>query len=413
MEKDKQFSKNFIWNTLGTGLNAFTSLFFMIIVTRINGVDEAGVFSIAFSTATILYSFGIYAGRIYQVTELNKEISDKDFIASRIITSVLMIVFLLGFCIFRRYELDKVIIFLLLTIYKVLESFSDVIYGILQKHDKLDKVGKSLFMKSLLSICAFFILNILTKNVVISIIGMILICIIVIICYDFKKVYSYIDFKKKVKIKNVCDIFKKGFFIFAISFLGMYVLNAPKYAIDTYLASEYQTIFGIIVMPATVIGLVAQFLIYPYLNQIVELYKQRDLKRLKQLLFKIIAFVVVFGIVAALLGYLIGTQILGFVYGVDLSIYKLGLAIIIISAILYTIGTICSSILTTVRETFSQFIIYVIVSICAYILANLFTKALEINGAIIAYFFIMAIQSLAYFVYTKVKLKKIFNEEQK
>lgn len=413
MEKDKQFSKNFIWNTLGTGLNAFTSLFFMIIVTRINGVDTAGVFSIAFSTATILYSFGIYAGRIYQVTELNKEISDKDFIASRIITSVLMIISLLVFCVFRRYEIDKIIVFLLLTIYKALEAFSDVIYGILQKHDKLDKVGKSLFMKSILSICAFFILNFITKNVVLSIISMIIVCIIVIICYDFRKVYSYIDFKKRVNSENVWNIYKKGFFICAISFLGMYVLNAPKYAIDTYLASEFQTIFGIIVMPATVIGLVAQFLIYPYLNQIVELYKQKDLKNLKKLLFKIIAFVVAFGIVSALLGYLLGTQILGFVYGVDLSMYKLGLAIIIISAILYTIGTICSSILTTVRETFSQFVIYVIVSVCAFVLANLFTKTLEIKGAIIAYFFIMAIQSLSYFIYTKVKLKKIFNIEQK
>ena len=408
MEKDKQFNKNFIWNTLGTGLNAFNSLFFMIIVTRINGVEQAGIFTLAFSTATILYSIGIYAGRIYQVTELNDEISDKDFIASRIITSVLMIILLLGFCLFRGYDAERIAAFLLLTIYKVLEAFSDVIYGILQKHNNLDMVGKSLFIKSLLSILVFLVLNLITKNMIISIIAMIAICIIVIICYDFRKTSLYIDFEKKVKMKNVWDIFKKGFFIFAISFLGMYVLNAPKYAIDTYLTTEFQTIFGIIVMPATVIGLVAQFLIYPYLNKIVELYKNRDLENLKKLLLKIILLVIVFGVVATLLGYFVGTQILGFIYGIDLSMYKIGLAIIIISATLYTIGTICSSILTTVRETFSQFIIYVIVSIFALVLSNVFTKTLEINGAIIAYFLIMAIQALSYYVYTKIKLRKIF-----
>ena len=412
MEKNKQFSKNFIWNTLGTGFNAFNSLFFMIIVTRINGVDEAGIFTLAFSTATILYSIGIYAGRIYQVTELNKEISDKDFIASRIITSILMIVLILGFCLIRGYDIEKLIIFLLLTIYKVLEAFSDVIYGILQKHENLDIVGKSLFIKSLLSICAFFILNIITKNMILSTITMIVICIIIIIIYDLQKAYSYIDFNIKVKIKNVWNIFKKGFFVFAISFLGMYVLNAPKYAIDTYLTSEIQTIFGIIVMPATVIGLVAQFLIYPYLNQIVTLYKNKDIISLKKVLLKIILFIIAFGVVATLLGYFIGTQILGFIYGIDLSAYKIGLAIIIISATLYTIGTICSSILTTIRETFSQFIIYVIVSIFAFGLSNIFTKTLQINGAIIAYFLIMAIQSLSYYIYTKIKLKQIFKEEQ-
>ena len=93
MEESKQFRKNFIWNTLGTGFNAFNSLFFMIIVTRANGVDQAGIFTIAFSTACILYAIGLYAGRIYQVTELNKNISDKDFIVSRITTNILMIIF--------------------------------------------------------------------------------------------------------------------------------------------------------------------------------------------------------------------------------------------------------------------------------------------------------------------------------
>lgn len=412
MKENIQFRKNFIWNTIGTGFNAFNSLFFMIIVTRINGVDEAGIFTLAFSTATILYSIGIYAGRIYQVTELDEKISDKDFVVSRIITCILMIILILGFCLFRGYEIDKTIIFLLLTIYKMLEAFSDVIYGILQKHDDLDIVGKSLFLKSLLSILVFLVLNLITKNVIISIIAMIIICSVIIVIYDFRKAYSYIDFSKKVKMKNVWDIFRKGFFIFAISFLGMYVLNAPKYAIDTYLTSDYQTIFGIIVMPATVIGLVAQFLIYPYLNKIVELYKNKDIINLKRLLLKIILFVVAFGIVATLLGYFVGTQILGLIYGIDLSMYKIGLAVIIISATLYTIGTICSSILTTVRETFSQFVIYLIVAIFALILSNLFTRALEIKGAIIAYFLIMAIQSLAYFAYTKIKLEKIFKEEQ-
>lgn len=408
MEKDMQFKKNFIWNTLGTGLNAFNSLFFMIIATRINGVEKAGVFSIAFSTACILYAIGLYAGRVYQVTEPDKKITNKDFIASRIITDIIMMVALIVFCIVRRYDTQKFIIFFLLTLYKALEAFSDVIYGVLQKHEKLDIVGKSLFWKSLLSIILFLVVNIITKNMILAISSMIIICIVVMISYDFKKANEYIDYNEKVSKKNVINILKKGFFVFSISFLGMYVLNAPKYAIDTYLTSDIQTIFGIIVMPATVVGLIAQFLIHPYLNQIVELYENRDLKKLKQLILKLILVVVGFGILAAFLGYVIGTQVLGIIYGLDLSMYKLGLAIIIISATLYTIGTLYSAVLTTVRETVSQFIIYIIVAISAYILSGMFTKTWEINGAIIAYLLIMALQSISYILYTNIKLNKIF-----
>ena len=219
MEQTEQFRKNFIWNTLGTGLNAFNSLFFMIIVTRINGFDSAGIFTLAFSTACILYAVGIYAGRVYQVTELNKEISDNDFIVNRIITTLLMIILVAVFCTFKHYELQKAVIFLLLTIYKSLDAFCDVLYGILQKNEQLDIVGKSLTMKSIISIMIFLITDIVTKNLLLSILILVIAFIFITVEYDFRKVYKYIDFKVKANMKNVLNILKKGFFIFKISFL--------------------------------------------------------------------------------------------------------------------------------------------------------------------------------------------------
>ena len=165
-------------------------------------------------------------------------------------------------------------------------------------------------------------------------------------------------------------------------------------------------------MPATVIGLVAQFLIHPYLNTIVELYKNRDLKKLNKLILKLIFMIVAFGIISSLLAYFLGPEVLGLVYGIDLKAYRVGLLIIIISATLYTIGVIYSSVLTAVRETFSQFIAYIIISLFAIVCSNILTKQKEMNGAVIAYFAIMALQFIIYTTYTNIKLRKIFNKEE-
>lgn len=411
MEKDVQFRKNFIWNILGTGFNAFNSLFFMIIVTRVNGVDNAGIFTIAFSTACILYNIGVYAGRIYQVTEPDKNISNKDYIVNRIITTVSMLLLVIVFCSLKKYDIFKTTIFILLVTYKALEAFSDVIYGILQKNEKLDIVGKSLFFKSILSVILFIIVNVITKNMILTIISIIIVNLVIIFIYDLRNGLEYIDLSVKVNKASVIKIFKSGFFTFAIAFLGMYILNAPKYAIDSYLESNYQTIFGIIVMPATVIGLVAQFLIHPYLNQILTLYEERKLKQLNKLTLKLIGLIIGFGFISSLLAYFLGPEILSLVYGIDLTPYRIGLLIIIIASTLYTIGVIYSSILTTVRETFSQFIIYIIISIFAFIISTLCTKYKQIDGAVMAYLFIMAIQFLIYLIYTNIKLKIIFNKE--
>ena len=68
-----QNKKNFLWNTIGSGFNSFNSLFFMIIVTRINGIKDAGIFSLCFATASMLYIIAIYSGRTYQITETDKK----------------------------------------------------------------------------------------------------------------------------------------------------------------------------------------------------------------------------------------------------------------------------------------------------------------------------------------------------
>ena len=178
MEQTKQFRKNFIWNIIGTGFSSFNSLFFLIIVTRINGVENAGIFTLAFSTACILYMIGIYAGRIYQVTENDSSITNKDYIVNRLVSCTITIFMIIAFVIIRQYDLYKSAIFIILAIYKSLEAFSEVIYGILQKNNFLDKAGKSGFIKSILSILLFIIVDIISKNLIMA-------CLSVVFVYIF------------------------------------------------------------------------------------------------------------------------------------------------------------------------------------------------------------------------------------
>lgn len=410
-EEVKNFRKNFVWNIVGTGFNSFNSLIFLIIVTRINGITEAGVFTLAFSTACILYVIGTYAGRVYQVTEVDKDITDKEYIINRIFSCILMMLVTVGFVIFRQYDLYKSVIFVLLAFFKCLEAFSDVLYGILQKNNMLDVVGKSYFIKSLLSVVFFIIVDLITHNIIISCVAIILIWIVIIIFYDIIRMKNLINLSTKVDFSRVFRIFKKGFFIFAITFLGLYLLNAPKYAIDSYLTEDIQAIFGIIVMPATVMGLVGQFLMHPYLNTIVELYSENKIKELKKLILKIITYIFGFGVLASILAYFLGVPVLNLIYGIDLNGYQIHLVAIIMASTLYNIGMIYSSVLTTIRSTFIQFIMYLIVVIITYILSNSLTQSNGINGATIAYFVTMLIYFILYTVITNLKLIKNRNKK--
>ncbi len=398
MVKNEQFKKNFIWNLIGTTFNAFNSLFFMVIITRINGLEDAGIFTIAFSTACILYMIGIYAGRIYQVTENDKSIADKDYIVNRIISCLAIIIISIVFVIIRKYDIYKSSIFIILATYKALEAFSDVFYGIMQKQELLEKAGKSTFMKAFISVIIFTIIDCLTHNLVLASFSIVITFLSIIIFYDIKITRKIMNKDTKVVANNVITIFKSGFFTFAIAFLGLYITNAPKYAIDNFLTEDIQAIFGIIVMPATVMGLLAQFIIHPYLNEIFELYKTNQYGKLKKLLYRIILVIFGCGVICSLAGYLLGTQVLGFIYGLNLTLYKNALLAILVAATFYTMAGIISPILVTMRYTKIQFIIYMAISIMEFLLCNILVSRLEINGAIIAYFATMIIYFITFFI---------------
>ena len=107
----------------------------MIIATRINGVNDAGIFTFAFSTATLFNIIGVYSGRVYQVTD-QTDATDKDFIISKILTCSIMLLVSILFVVINSYNIYKSLIILLLCFLKMLEAFFETIYAIYQINNK-------------------------------------------------------------------------------------------------------------------------------------------------------------------------------------------------------------------------------------------------------------------------------------
>lgn len=401
----KNNTKNFIWNLLGTGINAFNSLFFLILITRINGVEDAGIFTLGFSTACLFFYIGIYSGRIFQVTEKD-DISSLEFIVSKSITCLCMLIVSILFVLFNHYSVLKSGIILLLCIYKMLEAFSDVFYGILQKKELLYKTGISLTIKNVVNLISLFIIDRITNNVILSILSMIVFNLLVLIFYDIKESLKYIDFKEKIRKENIIKILKNGFYPFLASFLSLYIINTPKYAIDNFWTDDVQTIFGIIVMPATVISLFAQFIVYPFLNNINKFIKNNELLNLKKLVFKILLIVGIFGILSIIIAYFLGIPVLSFIYGVELEKYKNCLMIILIGAIFTAFVYILSSILISIRTLKQQVVIYSVIAVISYFISNLFVKKSAVMGASISYFTSVFLLCILFYVLYQITLKR-------
>lgn len=411
MEKNKLMKKNFIWNMVGGTVYPFISLVLLIIVTRINGENDAGIFTYAF-TLTLLFAYvSQYFGRTYQVTDINKNITNKDFLISRYITCIISVIMTIILIFINSYDMYKITIIVLLTIWKTIESIIEVFFGMLHKNNELYKVGESLFLRTVIIIAVFFIIDKITKNLIYSTLSLSISVIFVFLIYDLKNLKKLSLKNEHYSVENIKRIIKTGFLPFAINVLSYYYINSTKLSLEGILSNDIQAIFGILIMPTTVMLLFNQYIIAPLLTKIRELINENKYLELRRLTTKLILLVLFLGIITTILGVLIGLPVMELMYGVNLKEYTMCFGIILVGAIFYSLSYLLSNILVSIRKNFAQFIIYLIFSIISFFIAPIIVSKGISNASILyaiqMFVLIVTIIIIIYYYFEKeIKRKK-------
>lgn len=404
----KNSKKDFIWNTLGSLLNSFISLFFMIVVTRLNGLQEAGIFTFSFSSACIINMLALYSGRTYQVTDDNKIVSHATYIVSRIITCSVGIIVTVLFALFNGYSFNKMLIFITLCSVKCLEALIDAYYGITQKKGYLQYVGKSMFARSMISFLCFSIVDFVTKNLILSCIVYLLITILFLFFVDQKIANQVESIKMYFSSKELKSLFTKASYVCMFSLIVTIGINIPKYAIDAFSTEEVQAIYGIVSMPATFVMLLGQFILQPSLVKMGTYYHDNKKKEFDSIVFKLSAAILGIMIVVLPCAYFLGIPVLNILYGVEFSEYKWALQIILLGAAFYTISQILLNALVTLRCTKEQLYLQLFSLFSNILVSYTLVKYFGLWGSIWSYFFVLSIQFILYVILYRWILKKKF-----
>ena len=400
-------NKNIVWNTIGLTLNAFISLFFLIIVRRINGMEIAGIFTYAFSLAMLFYVISNYYNRSYQVANYNNNKSFNQFLSTRIISSLVGFIILCLFLIINRFNFIKNIVIVLLVLFKTIESISDCFFGFFQTSDDLFKSGISYTLKCLIGIIFFIIVDLIFKNIIISLITINVVDLLILYLYDYRQYKKYNTSKIKLDCSNLKLIIIESFSIFIFSFISIYLGNVQKYILTYYETNEIQTIFGILVMPGTMISLIGSYLIMPFITSFKNYYDKKNIKSFNKLTIKLNLILVILGIMCVIIGYFLGIPVLNFIYNVELSKYLMMFIIILVGAILNAICMILSNILIVIEKNTIQLIPYVISSIVGTILSILLISNNGLNGASMAYVLTTLILLIIFIVIYIISIKNI------
>ena len=373
-----------IWNTLGSFVESLLSAVLLMFCTRLNGTEIAGMFSISFATATILNAIGDFGIRIYQVTDTNRKYKFGDYLLARVFVVITMVIIGILFVNISGYTAEKLWICIALIMFKVIDNLSETYQGEFQLRNRLDLGGKSMVIRVSSSLIVFFITDVITKNVIFSCITFVLTNLTLFLLWDVRILSKFQKLEIKYDKNNIKEIILDCLPLAISTGLSLYIINATKYAIDNFGDYTMQTYFNVIYMPTFVINLVSAFVIKPFLKPFGDLWNSKEylkfIKSISLIILILAGATICIDIACALLG----VPVLSFIYGIDLSPYKMEMILLVISGFFYASATVMLYALSTIRKQKLTTIAYIITSVIALIASNICVNKWQMKGAIVS-----------------------------
>ena len=401
--KSKNIDRDsYLWNMIGSVLQAFQSVAFLMILTRTVGLVQAGIFTIAYANANLFLNIGKYGMRYYQVSDVKEQYSFKEYAYSRKITVAAMIVVSFAYTGYASnvngYSSEKFWIIVWMCLYKAVDAIEDVFCGKYQQKGRLDVASKVLVIRTGIAALFYAIGIVLLQNQLYALV------IATIISYALlawflhytEKFFNVNGNKETMRIGQVMRLLKSCFPLFIGFFLSFYIGNAPKYAIDSQLSDEVQACYGFIAMPVFVIGMLNNFIFNPLLHRMAILWEERNISEFaRQVLLQI--GIIVFITIACIIGaWLIGIPVLSWLYHTNLAPYKTELLILLAGGGFLGLSGMLSAMITVIRFQKSVAWGYGVVAAMALLLSDPVVRMHGIMGAAAMYTILMGGLSICF-----------------
>ena len=401
---------SYIWNMSGSMLNAFQSVIMLMILTRAVNLYEAGLFTIAYANANLFLNIGKYGVRNFQVSDVNRQFSFREYNRCRYITTAVMFIVSVGYVFIAArandYPVEKSRIIIWMCLFKIIDSLEDVYHGLYQQNNRLDIAGKCMTLRMLSTILVFGICLIIFRRLLPSLIVSTIFTTIIYVwftcltCREFKQQYG------EIQSSNMLRQFRLCFPLFLGTFLAFYIGNAPKYAIDSILNDEMQACYGFIAMPVFVIGLLNNFIFNPIISKMSVMWNDRELKPFCKLFAKQLAIVCGITLVCEAGAYALGIPVLSWLYNTDLTPYKTELLVLLLGGGFFALSGLLVTIITILRMQRILAIGYVIVAIIAFVLSDTMVERYAIMGASVFYLILMVLLCILFTIPLLYKLNK-------
>ena len=296
-----------------------------------------------------------------------------------------MMIISILFVIVKGYYPEKALIVVFLCLLKVTDAVDDLYGGFFQRNGRLDISGKILFLRVFAYCTAFLVTLLVSGSVMAAILASILVSALVLILLLFLTKGAFSFSVRSFSLASIGRLLVECFPLCLGAFLLIYLGNAPKYAIDSYLSSTMQAYYTYLFMPCFVINLLVGFVLQPVLVKLTVLWEQKKNQAFLKYCFLMHLAALGISLVILLCGAFLGCPVLSIVFGVNLNSYSAVLDVLLIGGGFFALAVIDQVILTIMRHQYAMLWGFGLASLFATVLSPILVKSMGLMGAALAY----------------------------
>jgi O-antigen/teichoic acid export membrane protein len=176
--------RNFIWTAWGQAFYGLMQWGMVVVYAKLGDPTTVGTFTLATAIVTPIVLFTNMQLRAVLASDAKNDFSFSDYASLRIMGSAVAFIFALLLALLMGYSPYVVTVIVIVAGAKCVESASDIIYGLLQKSERFDKVAISLSIRSFAGLGGVVVVMFATRSLLYATLAVALLWAVALLKYD-------------------------------------------------------------------------------------------------------------------------------------------------------------------------------------------------------------------------------------
>lgn len=345
-----------------------------------SAVQNTGLLQLAISVTNIFFAISCYNMRTYQISDTKDEYAYGDYIGMRIVTAVIAVILCAIYVVAFGYSIKTISCIMLYMLFKLNETFSDVLHAIDQKNYRMDYVCASYCIRGISSVVVFAAAILLLDSVLIAVAAMAIVCIIEVLVYDVKAAKQFGSIKP-IFNKNIIPKLLVVCMPAVVSSAAFTAITSiPRQTLEAIHGEEALGYYGTVATPLLVVQILATSIFNPMLTELAEFYSQGNIAAFVKRIVKNFVMLVCISAVVCLGVALLGDFAVGLVFGKKFVPYTYLMYGIVGCTTMYVISWLCTNTLIIMRKLSVCMLASLAALVVSALLAKPFINLFDKNG---------------------------------